>query len=141
MMDRGFQYKHVRKGPLITGVALFTLTYGWTAFAAYKLHESCGTANQFQGCRRKAKTLFIPVAGPWLNIKDADDRGEFTGMVASGIGQGLGAGLIVVGSVLVARDRRANRLLNEQGIRVGKHANLGTADIPGGTGLALRGRF
>jgi hypothetical protein len=120
-----------RRGALITGLVLGGFSYGFSAFAGYKLRAGCGTSNDFVGCRRTANNMFIPIAGPAMNVP-AHEGGStrFALAFASGA-QATGALLTVIGAVMLHRDLRHNRDVSRRALAVG----------PAPGGLQLGGRF
>jgi hypothetical protein len=127
---------------LITGLVLFGISYGSSAFSGYKLYNGCGSSNDFVGCRRTAKNMFIPVVGPALNISSSTTHTTQFAMAFATGAQATGALLTVIGAVIVHRDRRRNRMIEQAaGLRLSKNVSVGTGMGPHGGQLQLTARF
>jgi hypothetical protein len=131
---------------LISGVVLFGLSYGTTAFAGYKLQRSCGTANDFGECKKMARNMYIPVAGPFMNLRYSDKATDKFGMAFAGGAQAPGALLTVIGAIIYHRDGVKNRILNEHGVALGtegkrRNLALGADGGAGGGRVKMTYRF
>jgi hypothetical protein len=135
-------YREPRKGAFITGLVLFGISYGSSAFAGYKLREGCGKSNKFSGCNQTANNMFIPVAGPALNVQRSNVQTTQFAMAFAAGAQATGALLTVIGAVIIRRDRQRNRILEEAaGMRLSKNVRVGTTAGPTGGRLQLSARF
>jgi hypothetical protein len=141
-VDRLAGWKTPRRGPLITGVVLFGISYGASAFAGWKLENGCGNSNNFVGCKRTARNMYIPVVGPAMNFTSSDSSTtQFAVAFASGA-QATGALLTVIGAVILRRDKRRNREIERAaGVRLSDNVYLGTGVGRDGGRLQLTGRF
>jgi hypothetical protein len=94
------------------------------------------------GCRRTARNLYIPVAGPAMNIPGSSTDTTRFGMAFSTGAQATGALLTIIGAVILHRDRRRNRILEEAaGVRLSDNVRAGTGVGPRGGNLQLTARF
>jgi len=107
----------------LTGFALLGLAYG----------DSVGVAI-FSG-RPADKRLFIPVAGPWLDLAERDCSGcsaEWLArslLVLDGVTQGLGVGLLVAS--LFVPDPPRHRDVGHGRVRIAPLVGRGTVGITG----------
>jgi hypothetical protein len=104
--------------------------------------------------RKGDQHLFVPVAGPWMDISDRDcttnqkckNEGLYKGLlIADGVFQGLGA-LQIVGAFLLpetvtARKTAASATHRSTKPREGVHVRLAPGGVGGGYGLLARGTF
>lgn len=121
---------------LSTGVGLFILSYGASVVAGA------------ESTRDADKRLFIPVAGPWLNLQDrgctdANPCGPNEGMaraliVTSGIVQGFGA-LLTLGAFLVPETTTTH--LTPVSTPPRPSVRVTPMSFPDGAGVAAVGRF
>jgi hypothetical protein len=123
-----------RKGLIIGGGCLFGAMYGYTALGALELQ----TLFDIEGSNTDVTALWIPVAGPFLELNQVDSGvGRFL-LVVDGAAQALGAFMLLYGlttprTVLVRNDRLSLGPLIGPVI-----APVITKDT---SGLALIGRF
>ncbi|HMG22423.1 MAG TPA: hypothetical protein VK607_13920 [Kofleriaceae bacterium] len=95
-----------RKGMIIGGACLFGAVYGYTAFGAlYAQALFAGT-----GSNNDASALFIPVAGPFLELGETDSSIARFGLLVDGAAQAAGALMLLYGlttprTILVRNDR------------------------------------
>lgn len=135
-------WKKPRKGALITGLVLFGISYGSSAFAGYKLREGCGISNKFEGCKRTANNMFIPVVGPALNVPTSTTQTTQFAMAFASGAQATGALLTVIGAAVLRRDRMRNRALEEAaGLRVADNVTIGSGFSPQGGNIRLTAKF
>lgn len=121
---------------LSTGVGLFILSYGASVVAAA------------ESSREADRRLFIPVAGPWLDLQDrgctvANPCGPNEGMaraliVTSGIVQGFGA-LLTLGSFFVPETTTTH--LRPIATAPKPSVRVTPMSVAGGAGVAAVGRF
>ena len=130
-----------RKGLMITGWVLFSVSYLITASNAADLYDRCPQMRHPGKCRDLSENMFIPVVGPFLAMEQARFATDDFSLAVSGSLQGLGLLMGIVGTVQFHRDRYRNRVLNEYGVRVGKRTALGASSRLGGGQLTLTGRF
>lgn len=130
-----------RKGLMVTGWILFSVSYLITASNAADLYDRCPNMRHPKGCRELSENMFIPVVGPFLAMEQARFATDDFSLAVSGSLQGLGLIMGIVGTVQHHRDRYRNRVLNEYGVRVGKNTSLNAGSRVGGGQLTLTARF
>jgi hypothetical protein len=91
--------ERTRKGPVIAGTIVFTTLYFFTAVAA--MIDADGDGN--------AQALWIPCAGPFIQMAKTDDSGLDSLLILDGLGQSAGLALLIYGlasskTVLVRND-------------------------------------
>jgi hypothetical protein len=127
------EYAGPSRGMLFTGIGLFGVSYGAALIVA-------STSNLDADDH-----MVVPIAGPWMNLADRPSRSspdvdrdrETTNrvlIVADGIGQALGAGLIV-GSFLFPERRTTVRQVASHEVHIVPMTG------PGGHGVAAIGHF
>jgi hypothetical protein len=145
--DAHFHHDHVdhhhRRGAglLFGGVVSFGAGYTVAAINGGWLHERCDEAEDSDRCRRLARDLFIPVAGPFMGMKHVRTRKSQVKLGIMGGAQSLGVLMTLVGAGVAIHDARERRILNEHGIRVAKGVRLAPTASVDGAGLQLRARF
>ncbi len=131
-----------RKGLMITGWIVFSVSYLLTASNAADLYDRCPGMNNPGRCRELARDMFIPVAGPFMAMEHTKYATDDYSLAVAGSLQGAGALMGVIGTAMFVRDGRRNRIINEYGLRVAKNVNVRPNANPlGGGGLVLRGQF
>lgn len=130
-----------RKGLMVTGWILFSVSYLITASNAADLYDRCPNMKDTGRCRDLAENMFIPVVGPFLAMEQARYATDDFSLAVSGSLQGLGLLMGVVGTVQYHRDRYRNRVLNEYGVRIGKNTSVNAGSRVGGGQLTLTARF
>ena len=131
-----------RKGLMITGWVVFSVSYLLTASNAADLYDRCPGMTQPGRCRELARDMFIPVAGPFMAMEHTKYATDDYSLAVSGSLQGAGLLMGVIGTAMFVRDGRRNRIINEYGLRVAKNVNVRPNANPlGGGGLVLRGQF
>jgi hypothetical protein len=115
-----------RKGLIIAGACVFGGVYGYTALSAAYAQEVFAIT----GSDDDVTSLWIPVAGPFLQLSDTDNAVARFGLVLDGLAQGAGALMLLYGlttprTILVRNDQ----LTVTPMVR------------PGATGLVLSGQF
>lgn len=130
-----------RKGLMVTGWILFSVSYLVTASNAADLYDRCPNMRNSARCRDLAENMFIPVVGPFLAMEQARYATDDFSLAVAGSLQGLGLVMGIVGTVQYHRDRYRNRVLNEYGVRVAKNTSLNAGSRAGGGQLTLTGRF
>jgi hypothetical protein len=130
-----------RKGLMVTGWVLFSVSYLITASNAADLYDRCPGMKNAERCRDLAENMFIPVVGPFLAMEQAKYATDDFSLAVSGSLQGMGLIMGIVGTVQHHRDRYRNRVLNEYGVRVAKNTSIGANSRVGGGQLMLTGRF
>ena len=127
-----------RKGLMITGWIVLSVSYLLTASNAADLYDRCpGMSNPYR-CRELARDMFIPVAGPFMAMQHTKWATDDYSLAVSGSLQGAGALMGIIGTAMFIRDGRRNRFINEYGVRVGND-NVRLRST--GTGLSLRAQF
>ena len=127
-----------RKGLMITGWIVLSVSYLLTASNAADLYDRCpGMSNPYR-CRELARDMFIPVAGPFMAMQHTKWATDDYSLAVSGSLQGAGALMGIIGTAMFIRDGRRNRFINEYGVRVG---NDNVRLRSSGTGLSLRAQF
>jgi len=103
----------VRKGLIIAGAVTFGTLYLFTAVGAAAMLDVQNGCNQFSGtagtCGQSSAFLFIPVAGPFIELGKADSATAKVFLTIDGIGQAAGLGMFILGlawqkNVLVRND-------------------------------------
>lgn len=116
---------------LSTGAGMFILSYAPSA--------TIGALSD----RPEDKRLFIPVAGPWMDLKERDCHARPCGeneninraaIIASGVAQGAGA-LIAVGSLLIPEKARVEERTAKPSVKI-LPMSFGA-----GAGIGAIGRF
>jgi len=81
--------------------------------------------------------MFVPVLGPWLNLKQVEGGDGKTWLVADGAVQGVGLGLLVGGYALAGRQllRKPGAEAESESVQVIPHVGRH------GSGLTVAGRF
>jgi hypothetical protein len=120
---------HKRKGALISGVVLFGVSYGAAAFAGYKLGQSCGQSNAFNECSTVSRNMYIPIAGPFMNLEHAERPTDKLAMAFTGGAEATGLLLAVVGAILFHRDSVKNRVITKDGFAL--HQRPRVSFMPG----------
>ena len=127
-----------RKGLMITGWIVFSVSYLLTASNAADLYDRCPGMNDPKRCRELSRDMFIPIAGPFMAMQHTKWATDDYSLAVAGSLQSAGALMGIIGTAMFIRDGRRNRIINEYGIRVGNdNVRLRT----GGTGLSLRAQF
>lgn len=131
-----------RKGLMITGWIVFSVSYLLTASNAADLYDRCPGMNNPGKCKELARDMFIPVAGPFMAMEHTKYATDDYSLAVAGSLQGAGMLMGVIGTAMFVRDGRRNRIINEYGLRVAKNVNVRPNANPlGGGGLVLRGQF
>lgn len=131
-----------RKGLMITGWIVFSVSYLLTASNAADLYDRCPGMGNPGRCRELARDMFIPVAGPFMAMEHTKYATDDYSLAVSGSLQGAGLLMGIIGTSMFVRDGRRNRIINEYGLRVAKNVNVRPNANPlGGGGLVLRGQF
>ena len=127
-----------RKGLMITGWIVLSVSYLLTASNAADLYDRCpGMSNPYR-CRELSRDMFIPIAGPFMAMQHTKWATDDYSLAVSGSLQGAGALMGIIGTAMFIRDGRRNRFINEYGVRVG---NDNVRLRSSGTGLSLRAQF
>jgi hypothetical protein len=127
-----------RKGLMITGWIILTISYALTASNAADLWDRCPGMSDPKRCRDLSRDMFIPVAGPFMAMQHTKWATDDYSLAVSGSLQSAGALMGIIGTAMFIRDGRRNRFINEYGVRVGNdHVRLRST----GTGLTLRAQF
>jgi|GEM_PF-1756501 len=112
---------------LVTGAALLGSTYATTA-AIHAANGREGTVDDH---------LYIPIAGPWINLANADHETRDTVLIAgSGVLQGVGAALFI-SSFFISEKQASARIAADNKVKV-RFAPTGG---PAGAGLGAIGTF
>jgi hypothetical protein len=82
--------ERVRKGEIIPGAIVFGVTYLYSAFAASVGADISPNDN-------KAAALYLPVIGPFIELKESDSATLNYLLVLDGVAQGVGAALLIHG--------------------------------------------
>lgn len=114
-------YKRLRIGMMISGAAVFAVSYALAATLA--LDEGLSIPNR----------LAVPIIGPWISMSDANTSGGRLGYAWAGITQAIGVTLLIIG--FIPRTFVEYYASNEPGPRV---TPLASTD---GGGLQLDWRF
>lgn len=114
------------------GVATFTASYLASALTAIYVRRHCTDPIEMD-CVRHAGTLTVPVAGPFLVATRTHDPRDY----ALGAVQAAGLFTAVLGAIFMLTDRHQQRALDQQGIRISRHARL----RPEAGGLTVHARF
>ena len=114
-------YKRLRLGLLISGAAVFAVSYGFAATLA--LEETISLPNR----------LAVPVVGPWITMGHADTSPGRMGYAWAGITQALGVTLLILG--FIPRTYVEYYASSAPGLRVAPRAEAG------GGGIELDYRF
>ena len=131
-----------RKGLMITGWIVFSVSYLLTASNAADLYDRCPGMNNPGRCKELARDMFIPVAGPFMAMEHTKYATDDYSLAVAGSLQGAGLLMGLIGTSMYIRDGRRNRIINEYGLRVAKNVNVRPNANPlGGGGLVLRGQF
>ncbi len=131
-----------RKGLMITGWIVFSVSYLLTASNAADLYDRCPGMSNPGRCKELARDMFIPVAGPFMAMEHTKYATDDYSLAVAGSLQGAGLLMGLIGTSMYIRDGRRNRIINEYGLRVAKNVNLRPNANPlGGGGLVLRGQF
>ncbi len=131
-----------RKGLMITGWIVFSVSYLLTASNAADLYDRCNGMSNPGRCKDLARDMFIPVAGPFMAMQHTKYATDDYSLAVAGSLQGAGLLMGLIGTSMFVRDGRRNRIINEYGLRVAKNVNVSPNANPlGGGGLLLRGRF
>jgi len=131
-----------RKGLMITGWIVFSVSYLLTASNAADLYDRCPGMSDPGRCKELARDMFIPVAGPFMAMEHTKYATDDYSLAVAGSLQGAGLLMGLIGTSMYIRDGRRNRIINEYGLRVAKNVNVRPNANPlGGGGLVLRGSF
>lgn len=131
-----------RKGLMITGWIMFSVSYLLTASNAADLYDRCPGMSDPGRCRELARDMFIPVAGPFMAMEHTKYATDDYSLAVAGSLQGAGLLMGVIGTAMFVRDGQRNRIINEYGLRVSKNVRLAPkANAMGGGGLTLRAAF
>lgn len=130
-----------RKGLMITGWIVFSVSYLLTASNAADLYDRCPGMSNPGRCRELSRDMFIPVAGPFMAMQHTKYATDDYSLAVAGSLQGAGLLMGVIGTAMFVRDGRRNRIINEYGLRVAKNVNVRPNANAFGGGLALGGRF
>jgi hypothetical protein len=90
-----------------SGAVLFGVTYGITVITAAAVTDICN-ADSTLGCRDAKWPLYIPVAGPFIQMGYVSGNGSNTAKALLGIDgvlQGAGLTMMIAGAVLTAQGR------------------------------------
>jgi hypothetical protein len=95
-----------RKGLIVGGACLFGATYGYTVLGAAYAEGLIAVS----GSSDDVSALFIPVAGPFLELRETDNAAARFFLIADGLAQGAGAFMLLYGittprTILVRNDR------------------------------------
>jgi hypothetical protein len=130
-----------RSGLMIAGVFTFGASYIGTAFNAAYIYDNCHRATDESRCRQLSTKMFIPVAGPFMAIKESRSATNRVKLGFLGGVQTAGAAMAVVGGVMHIRDGRANRVIDHRGVRIGKNTRIAPTGGTAGGGMNLNMRF
>jgi hypothetical protein len=131
-----------RKGLMITGWIVFSVSYLLTASNAADLYDRCPGMSNPGRCKELARDMFIPVAGPFMAMEHTKYATDDYSLAVAGSLQGAGLLMGLIGTSMYVRDGRRNRIINEYGLRVSRNASLSpSSPALGGGGLTLRARF
>jgi len=128
-----------RKGMMITGFIILSVSYLLTASNAADLWDRCPGMSDPKRCRELSRDMFIPVAGPFMAMQHTKWATDDYSLAVSGSLQGAGALMGIIGTAMFIRDGRRNRFINEYGMRVAGNDNVRLRST--GTGLSLRAQF
>lgn len=128
-----------RKGLMITGWIVFSVSYLLTASNAADLYDRCPGMSNPGRCRELSRDMFIPVAGPFMAMQHTKWATDQYSLAVAGSLQGAGALMGIIGTAMFIRDGRRNRIINEYGLRVAGNDNVRLRTT--GTGLSLRAAF
>ena len=128
----GYYLKRRRlKGLMIAGGVTFAASWLASYIAAQRLlADTSGGRDEWPG----EASLAIPVAGPWMALKQLDDLSERDRMLIAGSGLAQAGGLIMVGVGLFYED---TVLVKKETVEISAAPLLG----PGVAGAALSGTF
>lgn len=127
-----------RKGLMISGFVILSISYLLTASNAADLYDRCPGMSDPKRCRELSRDMFIPVAGPFMAMQHTKWATDDYSLAVSGSLQSAGALMGIIGTAMFIRDGRRNRFINEYGLRV---ANDNVRLRTTGTGLSLRAQF
>jgi hypothetical protein len=125
------------RGLLTAGIVSFGAGYATAAINGGWLYDQCQTAK----CRRMARELFVPVAGPFMAMQYTQERDTQIKLGLMGGAQSFGVLLGLVGASVAVHDARQRRRLEAEGIRVADGIHVAPHADVGSAGLTLRGRF
>lgn len=128
-------------GLLAAGILTFGTGYAVSGINGAWLYRRCDEAADESRCRKVAKELLIPVAGPWMAMDDVRSTKSKVKLGVQGGAQSLGLLMTFVGASVAIHDARERRILNEHGVRVAEGVRLGPTAGLDGAGLQLRARF
>jgi hypothetical protein len=128
-----------RKGLMITGFIVLSVSYLLTASNAADLYDRCPGMSDPKRCRELSRDMFIPVAGPFMAMQHTKWATDQYSLAVAGSLQGAGALMGIIGTAMFIRDGRRNRIINEYGLRVAGNDNVRLRTT--GTGLSLRAAF
>lgn len=117
------------------GLAAFTAAYLASGLTAAYVRRHCDEDAE-ANCIRRAGTLMVPVAGPFLVATRSHDPRDY----ALGVVQGAGFLLAVLGGIFMITDHH-QRALDEDGIRISKNTRLRPGGGVASAQLAVGGRF
>jgi hypothetical protein len=124
--------RKIRTGLTAAGVTMFATSYGLTVIAAAAVGTDCDPGASDLGCTTARWPLFIPVAGPFIQMGylDGGNQGTARGLLAlDGVLQAGGAVMAIVG--VIAPKKVAIPVLTAGRFRV----------APAGSGLMAMGSF
>ena len=121
--------QRTRKGLIIGGAVTLGATYLVTAFVG----AVAADALRAEGSNTDVTPVFIPVAGPWLEIQETDSAIAKFYLTLSGLGQGAGAIMLLYG----LSSSRTVLVRNDQLIVT----SVAPMIAPGAAGLSVVGRF
>ncbi|MBZ5709458.1 hypothetical protein [Nannocystis pusilla] len=117
------------------GLAMFTVSYIASGLTAAYVRRHCVEDSQAT-CIRRAGTLTIPVAGPFLVASRTRDPRDY----ALGVVQGAGLLLAAIGGIFALTEHH-QRAVDERGIRLSRNTRLRPEGGPAGAQLTIDARF
>lgn len=129
-----------RSGLMVAGIFTFGGSYIATAFNGAYIYENCHRAANEAACRQIGTKMLIPVAGPFMAIKDSEVTSNRVKLGALGGLQTAGAAMAVLGTIMHVRDGK-NARVNHNGVRIGKRTRVAPMAGAQGGGLNMNLRF
>jgi hypothetical protein len=132
-----------RSGLMVAGLFTFGGTYIATAINGAYIYEHCDRARDEGACRQMSTKMLIPVAGPFMAMKDSSVRSNQVKLGILGGAQAAGALMSVAGIVMHVRDgqKPGNRFVNADGVKIGKKTRVAPLAGGDGGGVQLNVRF
>jgi hypothetical protein len=121
--------QRTRKGMIIAGAVTLGATYLATAFFG----AVAADVIKAEGSNTSTAPLFLPVAGPFLEVGETDSAVARFFLAVSGLGQGAGAVMLLYG----LSSSRTVLVRNDQLIVT----SIAPMIAPGASGLSIVGRF